>query len=935
MLSAILLCGSVHAGEKAAAAPPPAPAPAKKPATPAPPPIIEFGNGLRTAQWDAYGYALGKPPGSADFNLAFTLKPKPGVNEPFARAIFNVVDKDNYYFAEFGAALVRLGRVESGVEQPIGTQGSFGLASGASLQAIVKRRAFGVTVVLDGQVAAQAFDDTFSGGQVGLGTKQASVGVEKVRVQRVSGLYFADDFMRGTEDSGQWEPVSGNWRVYALDNPMRSVNAFSYVSRGASGPAAAIAGYRFWDNYRFRVSARATADGSLGIHFCYIDADNHYRFTWPSMGTPAAARKMRLVRRHKGKDTVLAERATRGYRPQQWYALEVHALDGQVQALIDGVSVFAVRDPFAYGGQIGLLAETRGEAFFDDVTVEQMRSFHDDFSIPSRGTWLPLGGNWRVDSAGYAGLAPKGSGVLRVNSSPAARAIAGSVSWQNYRYEADLAPWKTGAVGLIFGYLDETRYGLLRLTAGPSPTAELTLVADGKESVLAKTAAPGLGAKKLRAAVSVREGMVTASADAKPLLQALAPSLYDGQVGVFAKGTPAAFDNAFVELRAERREPVFTVNQIFAAETPMANWAAAQSDWRTVKEQIANEERELSWHRLAFPRDMDIQITLDQAATDKGQLCLFLCSVEEKAATGYELTVTPSGGWAVELRRMGAKVASGQVPKGTPLGFVRARREGAHVLAYLGEVPVIAWKDPQPLTGEKLGWWAKGLALRNESIDVFCDDVLVDNFTTAATEWRVGQGVWDVTQRWQCDPRWSFFSGMHDEGAAVLWHKRRFPGALTMEFCAAVKMDYTKGSGYSYASDLNAVVGADGQNVNSGYSFIFGGWKNTKTAILRQNEIVAETDKLRIAGGIHRWWWHFKIEKRGGKLRYYVDNKLALEYVDPKPLAGDRVGLWTYRNGMMLARFRVACASDTPFESPETNVMPACKCPYDAAAKAK
>ena len=142
-------------------------------------------------------------------------------------------------------------------------------------------------------------------------------------------------------------------------------------------------------------------------------------------------------------------------------------------------------------------------------------------------------------------------------------------------------------------------------------------------------------------------------------------------------------------------------------------------------------------------------------------------------------------------------------------------------------------------------------------------------------------------------------------------------------------MDYSKSVGYGFASDLNATICADGQNLDSGYSFVLGGWKNKKTAIVRKGQVVAEAAKPLLTGNLHRKWWHFRLEKRGGRLRYYVDNSLVLEYTDPAPLDGDRVALWTYRHGMMLARFRAACTSGMPLESPETPAAPEVRCFYD------
>jgi len=196
-----------------------------------------------------------------------------------------------------------------------------------------------------------------------------------------------------------------------------------------------------------------------------------------------------------------------------------------------------------------------------------------------------------------------------------------------------------------------------------------------------------------------------------------------------------------------------------------------------------------------------------------------------------------------------------------------------------------------------------------------------------------------VTNRWECDPRWSFFSGRSDR-VAVLWNKRKFRGDLSVEFCAGIKMDTSKekqGSGrYSYASDINVTICADGESLNSGYSFIFGGWHNKYTRILKGTKVVAETTEEIIPvakENIHRRWFYINIRKRGNHLEFWVDHRKVLEYDDPEPLTGDRVALWTYNNGLMLARVRISAARGGDKETLSMPPHPTVRCIYDAEPK--
>ena len=51
-------------------------------------------------------------------------------------------------------------------------------------------------------------------------------------------------------------------------------------------------------------------------------------------------------------------------------------------------------------------------------------------------------------------------------------------------------------------------------------------------------------------------------------------------------------------------------------------------------------------------------------------------------------------------------------------------------------------------------------------------------------------------------------------------------------------------------------------------------------------------------GEAHTAWFATRMEKRGGEIKIFLDNKLAMTYIDPHPLPGGYVGIWTRDNGM-------------------------------------
>ena len=88
------------------------------------------------------------------------------------------------------------------------------------------------------------------------------------------------------------------------------------------------------------------------------------------------------------------------------------------------------------------------------------------------------------------------------------------------------------------------------------------------------------------------------------------------------------------------------------------------------------------------------------------------------------------------------------------------------------------------------------------------------------------------------------------------------------------------------AGDGKSFDGDGGNYQASGYVFVFGGWNNTRSIIARQDEhgrAIASVDEPKVEPGRR---YHFVITRVGGEIRWEVDGRLLLEYVDEKPLRG-------------------------------------------------
>ncbi|HEX8464935.1 MAG TPA: hypothetical protein VF627_10000 [Abditibacterium sp.] len=189
-------------------------------------------------------------------------------------------------------------------------------------------------------------------------------------------------------------------------------------------------------------------------------------------------------------------------------------------------------------------------------------------------------------------------------------------------------------------------------------------------------------------------------------------------------------------------------------------------------------------------------------------------------------------------------------------------------------------------------------------------------FTTAPTDWKIASGVWEMTNRWSCSPGWSWFGGRSDETAAI-WNKRKLMGNQSAQVYFAFKMGMSGVAQWpEYPADVAVTICGDGKNLGSGYAFIAGAEDNTRSILMKNGRIVAFSsapDAIlpRLTDGrpgnedIHRRWWFARVDKSGGKISCYVDDKLVLTYDDAAPLQGGQTAIWTYNNGLMLARVQL------------------------------
>lgn len=118
-----------------------------------------------------------------------------------------------------------------------------------------------------------------------------------------------------------------------------------------------------------------------------------------------------------------------------------------------------------------------------------------------------------------------------------------------------------------------------------------------------------------------------------------------------------------------------------------------------------------------------------------------------------------------------------------------------------------------------------------------------------------------------------------------LWLRKKIPRNVVIELDTwsntpdgDIKVELF-GDGRSYAPNK-------GQYTSSGYVFIMGGWNNSKSLLARGNEHgrdLVERSAPKVEPGKR---YHWKIQRQGERIDWWVDGELFLSYEDKNPLEG-------------------------------------------------
>ena len=293
---------------------------------------------------------------------------------------------------------------------------------------------------------------------------------------------------------------------------------------------------------------------------------------------------------------------------------------------------------------------------------------------------------------------------------------------------------------------------------------------------------------------------------------------------------------------------------------------------------------------------------------------------------------------------------------------VELAKSGSLITASINGDPVLEFSDPEPLDGARVRFQTDlPLADAPSGLRIENDNARTEVFAEAPINWTAGAGNWQVyspaggisSVPWIGNaapmpgaprPAW---------GPTILWNKGAYGGDMTLEYDVAAygtaptspvptwdQGNHSRPTGFEtnsiegswqpaswngaspFPPSLNAVFCADGRDLASGYCLMFSptsyrGQPGWPIRLIRQGKVVAESrrmlyedvspsgeehDPLTPQGGC----WRLRIQKREGLLRFFVNDGLALEYHEKRPLNGTRLGLWTLGTPMAVSRCRIA-----------------------------
>ena len=755
--------------------------------------------------------------------------------------------------------------------------------------------------------------------------------------QKLGSFTFEDNFLvpAGSAFPPSWEIMSGIWKLHSVTGTVTGTGGYTlarqpkpekspnfYTLEGGGTNAVVLTGEPFYSRYEMRASVQHNS-GTNGIVFLAAEQGGHMAFTartdyesgmlildlWQQPRDPSAP-------------PVYIESVKSELPAGQWLMLEVKLLDDVIICMADHIPVIQHRMKLVHGGRFGLYANMAdGEVTrFDDVSA----STHDDilFTSPGDINFKTITGSTRIQSL----MRKDTCWAYFPPTADLNRWLYGSASSAPLRQETmAVSVSDTFTFGLTCGAVSNNapHFSFACKQGAESRTFSLSRIEGTNVTVLDSFETAFTSNRVTLALDALRPNELKGYADGKLVCFSRPQQQPGGIQGVFSTNPDDLFFTAPKVISKDTTlVERFEKNPLYVNDAFMRHWASPEGQWVTFADGM-------TWFKGDITGALKVRMPLVNDST------LHLC-VPETASNGLCRVAVSNDiiNLYVGLNTTQAvmSVKADQVPEvafeKTKIRLFTVGIED-HLIWVGGDETLIAKTHlDQPLPGRRMRM--EGMKLTDLKHTLIKRDNVFDTlFTESLYNWTINGGTWEVVNRFFCEPTWSHMNGESSDSLASLWSKYVFEGDFSIEFYAGMRMGW-----YTRPGDLNLTVMSQRNLTADGYTAIATGWdpdhSQLYSRLMRNGELMDITTKYLIprtreglarkgyqplvAKGrdIHGAWYGMQLRRIGKNLQYIYDNEEVFNVTDENPLQNGSLGIWTYRNSMMVARIKIAAESIKP-----------------------
>lgn len=203
-----------------------------------------------------------------------------------------------------------------------------------------------------------------------------------------------------TPSAGKWAAISGKWQA----------DADGYMRSEGDGERLCVTGREEWMRHLYAADLYSGGAG-VGLVACYSESGDYVLRVAPAGSGSGYAGKAELVRRTGEGEVRLAE-APAAIKAKSWHRAKLVLEEGLITAYLDGKRIFDAYDAEAGGGRVGLYADGKGSALFDNAyvallppkrTTHLTKEFTEQDQHPEMVEWASTRHPWIKPEEGEAG----------------------------------------------------------------------------------------------------------------------------------------------------------------------------------------------------------------------------------------------------------------------------------------------------------------------------------------------------------------------------------------------------------------------------------------------------------------------------------------------------------------------------------------------------